>query len=54
EKEDSRSSSLLDAPNDPVPSLLPIIGSSIFTVGSLSEHTDCQRGNPCIRGFVLL
>ncbi|GJR37315.1 hypothetical protein Tco_1212999 [Tanacetum coccineum] len=36
------------------PSFLAIIGSSIFTVGSLSEHTDCQRGIPCVRGLVLL
>ncbi|GKE07575.1 hypothetical protein Tco_1399593 [Tanacetum coccineum] len=27
------------------PSFLAIIGSSIFTVGSLSEHTDCKHGN---------
>ncbi|GKA31966.1 hypothetical protein Tco_0718333 [Tanacetum coccineum] len=33
------------------PSFLAIIGSSIFTVGSLSEHTDCQRGIPCVRGL---
>ncbi|GJT69816.1 hypothetical protein Tco_1029102 [Tanacetum coccineum] len=31
------------------PSFLAIIGSSIFTVGSLSEHTDCQRGIPCVK-----
>ncbi|GKD61190.1 hypothetical protein Tco_1298699, partial [Tanacetum coccineum] len=36
------------------PSFLTIIGSSIFTVGSLSEHTDCQRGILCVRGLVLL
>ncbi|GJV21842.1 reverse transcriptase domain-containing protein [Tanacetum coccineum] len=39
---------------DPHPSFLAIIGSSIFTVRLLSEHTDCQRGIPCVRGFVLL
>ncbi|GJR58444.1 hypothetical protein Tco_1500606 [Tanacetum coccineum] len=42
----SRSPSSLDAPLDPHPSFLAIIGSSIFTVGSSSEHTDFQRGNP--------
>ncbi|GKB27202.1 hypothetical protein Tco_0866603 [Tanacetum coccineum] len=36
------------------PSFLAIIGSSIFTVGLLIEHTDCQRGIPCVRGLVLL
>ncbi|GKF96342.1 hypothetical protein Tco_0289077, partial [Tanacetum coccineum] len=36
------------------PSFLAIIGSSIFTVGSLSEHTDCQCGIPYVRGLVLL
>ncbi|GKC82121.1 hypothetical protein Tco_1137838, partial [Tanacetum coccineum] len=36
------------------PSFLAIIGSSIFTVGSLSKHTDCQRSIPCVRGLVLL
>ncbi|GJZ23522.1 hypothetical protein Tco_0560981 [Tanacetum coccineum] len=41
-----RSPSLLDAPNDPVPSLLPIISYPLFIVGSLCDHADCQRGNP--------
>ncbi|GJT80036.1 hypothetical protein Tco_1054378 [Tanacetum coccineum] len=50
EKEDSRSSSLLDAPNDPVPSLLPIISCPILSVRSKCDHTDCQHGNPCVRG----
>ncbi|GJU72434.1 reverse transcriptase domain-containing protein [Tanacetum coccineum] len=50
EKEDSRSSSLLDAPNDPVPSLLPIISCPILSVRSKYDHMDCQHGNPCIRG----
>ncbi|GJV43328.1 hypothetical protein Tco_1427864 [Tanacetum coccineum] len=36
------------------PSFLAIICSSIFTVGSLSKHMDCQRGIPCVRGLVLL
>ncbi|GJS95382.1 hypothetical protein Tco_0802350 [Tanacetum coccineum] len=36
------------------PSFLAIIGSSIFTVGSLSEHTDYQRGIPYVRGLMLL
>ncbi|GJS17621.1 hypothetical protein Tco_0412093 [Tanacetum coccineum] len=36
------------------PSFLAIIGSSIFTVGSLSEHTDCQRGIPCVRGLIIM
>ncbi|GJT87929.1 putative reverse transcriptase domain-containing protein [Tanacetum coccineum] len=38
--------SLLDAPNDPGPSLLPIISFPLFTVGSICDHTYCQRGNP--------
>ncbi|GJV91710.1 ALP1-like protein [Tanacetum coccineum] len=28
-----------------------IIGSPVNTVGSILEHTDCQRGNPCVRPF---
>ncbi|GJX92214.1 retrovirus-related pol polyprotein from transposon TNT 1-94 [Tanacetum coccineum] len=45
EKEDSRSSSLLDVPNDPVPSLLPIISCPILSVRSKCDHTYCQLGN---------
>ncbi|GJY86696.1 putative reverse transcriptase domain-containing protein [Tanacetum coccineum] len=40
----------LDAPNDPVPSLLPVISCPILSVRSKCDHTDCQRGNPCVRG----
>ncbi|GJU51529.1 reverse transcriptase domain-containing protein [Tanacetum coccineum] len=54
EKDASRSSSLLNAPLDLDRPFFPIIGYFILTVGSTSEHTDCQRGNPCVRGYVLL
>ncbi|GKD77781.1 hypothetical protein Tco_1340402 [Tanacetum coccineum] len=49
EKEESRSSSTLrslQTPNDPVPSLLPIISCPILSVRSKYDHTDFQRGNP--------
>ncbi|GJW65968.1 hypothetical protein Tco_0117852 [Tanacetum coccineum] len=54
EKEVSRPSSMLDTPNDPDPSLLPIIRSHLVSVGSKCDHTDCQRGNPCVRVLVPL
>ncbi|GJR25563.1 retrovirus-related pol polyprotein from transposon TNT 1-94 [Tanacetum coccineum] len=54
EKEESRSPSLLNAPINPGPCLLPIISCPIIALGSICDHTDCQRGNPCVRAFVLL
>ncbi|GKE15026.1 hypothetical protein Tco_1422603, partial [Tanacetum coccineum] len=54
EKEESRSPSLLNAPINLDPCLLPIISCPIIALGSICDHTDCQRGNPCVRAFVLL
>ncbi|GJW28485.1 hypothetical protein Tco_0045360 [Tanacetum coccineum] len=45
------SPSLLDALNDPVPSLLPIISYPLFIGGPLCDHADCQRGNPCVKAL---
>ncbi|GJW66012.1 retrovirus-related pol polyprotein from transposon TNT 1-94 [Tanacetum coccineum] len=52
--EASRFPSLLDAPNDPGPSLLPIISYPLFTVGSICDHTDCQAWHNrafCVRAL---
>ncbi|GKA04920.1 hypothetical protein Tco_0684040 [Tanacetum coccineum] len=50
-KKESRSPSLLDAPTNPGPCLLPIISCPIIALGSICDHTDYQRGNPCVRGL---
>ncbi|GKB46281.1 retrovirus-related pol polyprotein from transposon TNT 1-94, partial [Tanacetum coccineum] len=54
EKEESRSPSLLNAPINPGPCLLPIISCPIIALGSICDHTDCQRGILCVRVLVLL
>ncbi|GJS90746.1 retrovirus-related pol polyprotein from transposon TNT 1-94 [Tanacetum coccineum] len=36
------------------PLFFAIIGCPLVAVRSKYDHTDCQRGNPCVRGFVLL
>ncbi|GJW60012.1 RNA-directed DNA polymerase, eukaryota, reverse transcriptase zinc-binding domain protein [Tanacetum coccineum] len=52
--EASRFPNLLYASFDHVHSFLAIIGCQIIALRSISDHTDCQRGNPCVRAVVLL